>query len=115
MRSPVRAAPRDLPLEEEARHVARVRERHEEQVHRARAARGGELEAGQQGDQLAALLEGEGGRVHHLEAHKLLCGVAHEDPPHGTCSKNFMPSLTRSFAPGLSGMSWPCSLMTSSS
>src|SRR5689334_7407593 len=113
MRSPVGAAARDHALEKKARDVAGVRVRHEQQIHDLRLVGGREPETRQQHHRLAALFE-EGGRLMHgLEALELLGGVGHEDPPHGTCSKNRMPSLTRNLAPGVSGVSWPSSLMNS--
>ena len=64
-------------------------------------------------DWLAALLEEDGFLMHGLEAGEVCGRVGHDEPPQGTCSKNFMPALTRSLAPGLSGVSRPSSLMNS--
>lgn len=104
---PVLAAACDLAFEKEPRDVAGVCEGHEQKVHPVRLVTPRETKCGQQRHGLAALREEDGARVHDLEVRKLLGGVGHDEPPQGTCSKNFMPSLTRSFAPGLSGVSWP--------
>lgn len=102
---PIGGAAFDLALEEEPRDVARVREWHQQQIHQAGLIAGREPEAGQERYRLTALLEEDGARMHHLDVGELGGGLTHDDPPHGTCSKNRMPSLTRILAPGFSGVS----------
>jgi len=110
---PVGGAAFDLAFEEEPGDIAGMRKWDEQEVHSVALFAGGESEGGQERDGLAALFKEDGTRMHQLEAGKFLGSVAHEEPPQGTCSKNFIPSLTRSSAPGLSGVRWPSSLMTS--
>lgn len=110
---PVAGAACNLLFEEEPGDISGVRKRNEEQVHLVWLIASGEAEGRQQRDRLAALLEEDGAGVHGLDVCELLGGVGHDDPPQGTCSKNFMPDLTRSLAFGLSGVSCPSSLMTS--
>ena len=102
---PIRTAPFDLAREEEPGDVAGVRKRDEQQVHVLCLTSGGETEGGQQGDRLTALLEEDGAGMHSLEIREFRRGIAHDDPPQGTCSKYFIPSFTRTFCPGFIGVS----------
>ena len=108
---PVTCATLYLALEEEARDVPGVCEGHQEEVHLVRYITGHESEGRQKRYCLSTLFKEDGLRMHGLDAGEL---IAHEELPQGTCSKNFMPSFTRSLAPGLRGVSRPSSLMNSS-
>lgn len=101
---PIRAASFDLASEEEPSDVAGVRKRDEQQVHFLGLTGGGESKRRQQRNRLAALLQEDGAGMHSHQAREFRRGIAHEEPPHGTCSKNFIPSFTRSFCSGFKGV-----------